>query len=228
MKPQHLKWPFSRYEKKLQILDGVWYVPLLPKEPPADFVFPGWEALFGNANPIHVEYCSGNGAWIADRAEADPSTNWVAIERKFDRVRRIWSKAKNRGVQNLFIICGEGFRVTHHFFPGGSIQQVYINFPDPWPKTRHFKNRIIQTPFVQEISRILKPDGGLTLVTDDAPFSSWSLKIVLSDATFDSLHPEPYFTTSLEGYGSSTFEKLWRENGRTIRYHQFKKRHLCG
>jgi tRNA (guanine-N7-)-methyltransferase len=224
MKPEDLKSPFTWDERHVVISDRIWYVPDQCSTY-ADFTFPGWNHpdLFGNPNPVKVEYCSGNGAWIADKAERDPSTNWVAIERKFERVRKIWSKVKNRNLSNLLIICGEGYNITTRYFLPDSVNEIFINFPDPWPKKRHAKNRIIQMPFVSEMLRTLKPRGSITFVTDDSDFSEWTIKMVLQDPGFVSSYPEPYYVTDHPEYGTSYFEQLWRDKGKIIRYHQFCK-----
>lgn len=234
MKPEDLIPPFKKEERRTYIYDGVWYIP--PKIDPRacrshpsseehPFLFPGWhgDTLFGNSNPIHVEYCSGNGAWIAERAMASPDINWVAVEKKFDRVRKIWSKKKNFNIANLIVICGEAEEATERFFPASSIAKVYINFPDPWPKLRHTKNRLIHPTFVVELWRILQSGGSVHFVTDDRPYSDWFIEMMPKHAPFVSQYPAPYFAEDEPGYGSSYFESLWREKGRTILFHQYVK-----
>lgn len=225
MRPEDLKSPFSWNERHVTLHDRVWYVP--PHCNPEDnFVFPGWESpdFFGNSNPVKIEYCSGNGAWIAEKAAAHPEINWVAIERKFARTRKIWSKIKNLNLSNLLIICGEGYNVTNRYFPAGSVSEIFINFPDPWPKNRHAKNRIIQKPFVSLMQHTLKPQGTLTFVTDDANFSEWTIDILSQDSGFEMGYPAPYYITEHAEYGTSYFDQLWREKGKLIRYHQFRKK----
>lgn len=225
MRPENLKSPFSWEERRVIIQDRVWFVPDY-FDRYEEFTFPGWTHpdLFGNDNPICVEYCSGNGAWIAGKALANPNINWVAIEKKFVRARKIWSKAKNLKLQNLFVICAEGYNVTSRYFPPGTISDIYINFPDPWPKNKHAKHRIIQPIFVEELSRILKKDCCMTFVTDDPPYSQWTIDTLLSSPNFRSVYPAPYFITDEQCYGTSYFDQLWREKGRTIHYHKFCKK----
>lgn len=227
MKPHELKSPFKWKDRKVLIHDRVWYVPD-QYEDFASFSFPGWSdpLIFDQAKPVCLEYCSGNGSWIAEKAQAYPEFNWVAIERKFERVRRIWSKVKNFNLSNLLTVCGEGHRMTRHYVPDASVQAVYINFPDPWPKTRHRKNRIVQVPFVNEVFRILQPGGVLTMVTDDAPYSQWMINILRKSPGFESEFPEPYFISEYPSYGTSFFEDLWRQKGKTIHYHAFRKTEL--
>lgn len=228
MRPEHLKSPFTWKTRTILIKDRIWYVPDYYNhyEMYDEFVFPGWQHpdIFENSNPICIEYCSGNGAWIAEKAKANPHLNWVAVERKFIRVKKIWSKIQNMQLNNLFVICGEGYKVTNHYFPDQSFQEVYINFPDPWPKCRHAKNRIVQPKFVKEMSRVLKTGGIATLVTDDPDYSNEMIQVMGGESSFSSLYTDPFYRTQLENYGSSYFEDLWREQGKHIRYHQYSKR----
>lgn len=224
MKPEDLKPPYSRDERRTVIHDSVWYV-VQRAATPEIFTFPGWEHpdLFGNANPVHVEYCSGNGAWIAAKAIAHPEINWVAVERKFERVKKIWSKIKNHQLKNLIVVAGEAYETTRRFIPEGSVSAIYINFPDPWPKKRHAKHRLIQVPFVEEMWRILTPDTHLMFVTDDVPYSDWFIEVVGQHGKFSSSFPLPYYVTDESDYGTSYFDQLWRSKGRSIRYHRFSK-----
>lgn len=222
MKPADLKFPFRSWgQGHVCIQDKVWYVPECESTIP--FTFLGWNQpeLFGNDNPIHLEYCSGNGAWIANRAEQNPHINWVALEMKFCRVRKIWSKIKNFNLSNLVVICGEGLHTTKNYFPSHGIDQVFINFPDPWPKRRHAKNRIIQPHFTSELQRILRPGGRVTFVTDDADYSTWTIKTFQNSPGFASVYPEPFYVHESADYGTSYFEDLWRSKGKMIYYHQF-------
>lgn len=225
MKPEDLIPPFPKSERKIVIHDRVWYLPD-PHLAENNFIFPGWHHpdLFSNTNPVCIEYCSGNGAWIAAQAQAHPEINWVAIEKKFMRVRKIWSKIKNLELNNLIVVCGEAFRATHTQFPSACAADVFINFPDPWPKKRHAKHRLIQPLFVQELARILQTDKRVTFVTDDPDYSQEVIGVFLSDASFRSHYPAPFFSTDENHYGTSYFEELWRSKGKTIRYHRFLKK----
>lgn len=224
MKPADLKSPFRWEQRQIIIEDRVWYVPdqHLSDKP---FEFPGWthEQTFSQDQPIYVEYCSGNGAWIADKAQKELHCNWVAIERKFDRARKIWSKIKNHELDNLLVVCGEGYKATQSFFPSESVEAAFINFPDPWPKKRHAKHRIVHPAFVQEVHRILKKGKTFTLVTDDESYSEIMIEVMCQNPGFESVFEAPYFVSEYSGYGSSYFEELWREKGKMIRYHVFRK-----
>lgn len=227
MKPADHKPPLSW--KSVQIQDRILHIP--GNCPDYDsFVFPGWNHpnLFGNHNPVNIEYCSGNGAWIAAKAAAHPNINWVAVEKKYPRVRKIWSKIKNHNLSNLFIICGEGYTATSKYIPSASISESFINFPDPWPKTRHHKHRIVRPEFVNELSRIFRGDGTLNFVTDDEEYSNWTIKVMQGMTGFSAVYSSPHYVTEDQEYGTSYFEDLWRDKGRTIRYHKFRKGSVAG
>lgn len=225
MKSLTLKCPFTWKERHVTIHDRVWYIPL-NCENYHEFKFDGWSNpdVFLNNNPIKIEYCSGNGEWIAARARQEANVNWVAVDLNFDRVKKIWKKIKQLPLNNLMIVCGDGRTLTEYYVPEASVQEVYINFPDPWPKQRHAKHRIVEEEFVKNVHRILKPGGIFTIATDDQDYSTLTINILNKCEGFESCHPAPYYTHELPNYGSSYFEDLWRRKGKVIYYHQFCKK----
>lgn len=224
MKSKDLKPPFDWNDREVLIHDRIWYVPLRHNNE-KEFEFPGWESeeMFGNANPIHVEYCSGNGGWIVEKAINNPNINWVGVEMKFHRVSKIWAKIKNFNIPNLIVVCGEGCNATRKYFPAKTVSKAFINFPDPWPKNKHAKHRLVQGEFSEQVARILGDEGTFTLVTDDFDYSDQMIKILHRSGKFQSEYPEPHYRTDIENYGKSYFEELWRSKNRVIRFHEFRK-----
>ncbi len=225
MKPSDHKVPIARTEGKTVIHDHICHF-TKSINPTCRFEFPAWDHpdIFGNHNPIKIEFCSGNGQWIAQRAASDPTTNWVAVEMKLERTRKIWCKIKNLKLDNLFIINGEGEFASRNYLPKNSVQEIFINFPDPWPKRHHARHRLVKPSFVQAIAELLTDQGSVTIVTDDLSYSEWTLKIFKNSPDFICNLPFPHRTTEWPGYGDSYFDSLWREKGRTILYHHFHKR----
>lgn len=224
MKPSDYKYPFKSGDYRVLLKDGAFFVPLFrEKEDP--FVFPGWNAaaVFGNKNKVFVEYCSGNGAWIASKALENKEINWVAVERKFDRVQKIISKRVNHNLNNLLVLCGEGYNATQKYFPSKSIEEIFVNFPDPWPKKRHWKNRIINQEMIKEFHRILSEKGVTTFVTDDDEYARVMVEEMIASKLFSPLFKDPYYVEELQGYGNSYFEELWRSQGKKIKYIRFER-----
>lgn len=222
-KSKEFRPPFYFEDRRILVRDKIWYVPEHFYDWDS-FTFPGWTSpeFFEKEQPIHLEYCSGNGTWIADKAEKFPQYNWVAVEKRYDRVAKIWAKIHTKKLKNLICIFGEGFQTTKHYVPTASVSQIYINFPDPWPKRCHHKHRLMQAPFVDEMCRILTPEGELLLVTDDPTYSTLSTALLRAHPKLASLHEEVPYLEELPGYGTSYFDDLWRKKGKTIRYHRYK------
>ena len=225
MKPKNLKSPFSWDERKVLLKDKVLFVPDYYQDYQG-FTFPDWadDEVFGNEKPICIEYCSGNGRWIAEKAQKMPDYNWVAIEKRFDRTRKIWSKIKNHNLDNLFVMSGMGQIITKYYISDNSVDMVFVNFPDPWPKAKHAKHRIIQENFISDIARILKPKGSITLVTDDDTYRDQIIDTLNGNSDFMSEYPDPFFKYVDENYGDSYFRDLWERLGRNINYMKFIKK----
>jgi tRNA (guanine-N7-)-methyltransferase len=225
MKPEDLKSPFKWDERHVAVHDRVWYVPSRCVDYNA-FAFPGWRSsdFFEKDQPVVVEYCCGNGAWIAAKAQQFPDMNWLGVERRFERVRKVWSKVKNLNLPNLMVLCGEALQSTQLYFPAQSVSEIYVNFPDPWPKKRHAKNRLLQGEFILQLKRILNSSGRVVVATDDAPYSDQLIQEFADSGVFHSAFSDPSYVTDWPDYGDSYFDALWREKGRTIRYHRFELR----
>ncbi len=219
MKPKDLKLPFKWEERRPAMGDQIFFIPKHFYQH-VGYGFPSSASLFGNDHPLKVEYCSGNGSWIIERALEDRGSNYLAVEMRFDRARKIWSKLKNRGLSNLFVICGEAATFTSHYLPGGSVSEVFINFPDPFPKRRQAKHRLIGPHFLSQLERVMRPQGKLTFVTDDLPYLELATASFLEQGGFLALFDPPHFVDQIPHYGSSFFDELWRSKGRKIFYFQ--------
>lgn len=209
--------PFEWQDRKTVVINGLLYIPSYYHD---HHQFKE-RAFFDNSNPIHIEYCSGNGEWIIDRAKKNPTINFIAVEMKFDRARKIWVKMHNENVKNLFIVMGEAYIFSKHYLEDSSIQDVFINFPDPWPKKKHEKNRLISEVFIEEIARIMKKNGSITLVTDDVSYLNQMIESFLKNKDFTPAYEKPYFIKNLQDFGYSYFDNLFRQRNKDINYLKF-------
>lgn len=163
-----------------------------------------------------VEFCSGNGSWIEQRASLAPDCHWIAVEHRLDRAHKIWLRQQKSGLSNLTVACAEASFFCRLQLPIKSVEQCFINFPDPWPKARHAKHRLLKVPFLRQLSSVLIPSGHLFISTDDIE-SLNRLQVALDEeGSFHyQLHrfsPDQPF----EQYGTSYFETLWRSKGKSI------------
>jgi tRNA (guanine-N7-)-methyltransferase len=125
-----------------------------------------WRALFGNDHPVELEIGSGKGTFLTEQSKARPEVNFFGIE----WARWFWRYASDRlrraGCTNARTVRAEAGFFLNEFVPAGSIDVLHIYFPDPWPKARHHKRRLIQPKFVPVIARVLRSGGRLQVVTD--------------------------------------------------------------
>ncbi|MBS0623140.1 MAG: tRNA (guanine(46)-N(7))-methyltransferase TrmB [Verrucomicrobia bacterium] len=219
MKPEDLKPLFPRQHPAVIYQDRFLSFPRHVKE---SFVLPSWNEIFVHQQPIYVEYCSGNGHWITEQAQACPHLNWIAVELQFERARKIWAKRENLKLDNLLIVCAEACYFTQHYLPSASIHGVFIHFPDPWPKRRHAKHRLIQPSFLEQVTRVAAPDAEFLFVSDDFSYIEQTLSLLSPMKEWKHCFDAPYFIEQQE-YGSSTFALLWQQMGRSFRLTKFKR-----
>ncbi len=219
VKAKEFRIPFTWEERRIMIEDGVWFMP--PAMPHDPFQFTGWDLLFKKQQPIKVEYCSGNGSWIVEKAMAHPEYNWLAVEKDFERTRLIWARAKNAKLDNFATAFAEGVELTRRFFPSSSVSEIFVNFPDPWPKRRHAKHRLIRREFVEELARIIPSKGTACLVTDNEEYSAIMIEEMLQNPNFTSENGPPHYIEADTSYGTSYFDALFRSQNKKIRLHRF-------
>lgn len=219
MKPKDLIFPFIEKEKRVffDVFNRICYIPprVQKEELSKDF-----KELFLKDSPCHLEIGSGNGEWVCEKALLEPDKIWFALEMRFDRVRKIWSKMKNHHIQNLWILCGLAEDILSDYIPRRVLDHISINFPDPWPKKRHAKNRLIQSPFLDCLALALKNEGTLDLLTDDENYFQ-QMKEVCSASSFEKIALfEDTFCP--KRYGSSYFMRLWQEKQKNFYFLKYK------
>lgn len=217
MKPKDLWIPCCFENRRPLIIQRLLYIPL-NYDKHQKFSSLNFERIFPRKQPAAIEYCSGNGQWIIEKAKQNPQVNWIAVEKRLDRVRKIWAKMHNDGLGNLFVVFSEAETFTKYYLKEEQISFVFINFPDPWPKQKHAKHRLIQKDFLSDLAKVLNRSGEITLVTDDEKYKDQMIKTFQNAEPFHSLYPSPFYQTKLETYGSSFFENLWKSKGRNIFY----------
>ncbi len=151
-------------------------------ETPFDFV-----ALFGRRAPVHVEIGFGNGESLAAMAAAHPESDYLGIEVHRPGVGVLLRRAAVEGLANLRVLSMDAREVFERRIPDGSLAAVYLFFPDPWPKKRHHKRRLLQAEFVSLVQRKLAPGGVFHLATDWQDYAEHMLAVLSQAAGFDNV-----------------------------------------
>lgn len=129
---------------------------------------------FKDKKPLHVEIGSGKGQFIHEMAKRHPENNYIAIE-KFDSVIvKILDKVLVEPLKNLYLVRMDAETILECFNPH-SIDKIYLNFSDPWPKVRHEKRRLTHEEFLKQYERIMVPGGILEFKTDNRKLYEYSL-----------------------------------------------------
>lgn len=208
MKPQDLKYPFQSGSYYSTISQGVLFIPKRLQ----DHYLHDFSSYFNVGGKVFIEFCSGNGEWIVQKALEFPDIFWIAVEMKFDRVQKIWSKMHNHGVKNLLIIHGDAREAARYYIPENIASQFFINFPDPWPKSYHAKNRLITEEFLELLSRLGKKNAALVFVTDDQDYLELAGPLLQKSPYWGNIEISPFS----EEYGDSFFYRLWKSKGKSI------------
>jgi tRNA (guanine-N7-)-methyltransferase len=146
-------------------------IPFPSVSAPLDF-----PVVFGNDKPVTVEIGFGMGAAAAEIAAANPDKNYLGIEVHRPGIGRILWTIEQRELQNIRIIEHDAVEVLEKIMPDRSIAAFHIFFPDPWPKKRHHKRRLITRPFTDLLARKLAARGYLYMVTDWTDYAEWALR----------------------------------------------------
>ena len=125
-----------------------------------------WREIFGNSHPIHIEIGMGKGKFIHTMAKEHPEINYVGIEKYSSVLLRALQKMAQEELPNLKFLRMDAEDITGVFGPG-EVDQIYLNFSDPWPKDRHAKRRLPSREFLARYDVILRRGGRLEFKTDN-------------------------------------------------------------
>ena len=126
------------------------------------------EKIFGRKAPLHVDLGCGDGSFLFALAERLPARNFLGIERLRGRIRSSARKVAN--LENVRLLQIESSYAVRYLLPAGSVETFYLLFPDPWPKRRHHRRRIVTPDFLKSVHTALVKDGLIYIATDDVEY----------------------------------------------------------
>ena len=136
--------------------------------------------LMPEAREVWLEIGFGGGEHLAEQAARHPDTLLLGAEPFLNGAASALRHLDERGLSNVRLHVGDA-RDLLAALPDASLQRIFILFPDPWPKTRHHKRRLVQRAFVEDLTRVLAPGGRLRFATDWADYADWSLQRLRAD-----------------------------------------------
>jgi tRNA (guanine-N7-)-methyltransferase len=141
-------------------------------------------ALFGNTHPVTVEIGFGNGATLAAMAEAAPERNWLGIEVHRPGIGHVLLEIERRELRNLRVLRHDAVELLTHGLAPASVAAVHLFFPDPWPKRRHHKRRILNPQLVAVLAQVLQRGGVFHAATDWEPYAAQMLETLEAAANW--------------------------------------------
>lgn len=140
--------------------------------------------IFGRSAPLTLEIGFGNGASLAQMAAALPGRDFIGIEVHRPGVGKLLQRLEQENLQNVRLICHDAVEVLQQMLPAASLDRMQIFFPDPWPKKRHHKRRLIQPEFVDLLATGICSGGLLHLATDWENYAEHILEVLTDSADF--------------------------------------------
>lgn len=132
-----------------------------------------FESLFRNQNPVIMEIGYGMGEASWQIAQANPNINYLGVEVHMPGVGKLMARLNEFSIVNMKLIERDVMEVFHYMIMDSSLDGIHLFFPDPWPKKRHFKRRIINQRFLKEVAVKIKPEGFIHIATDWVPYAEW-------------------------------------------------------
>ena len=133
------------------------------------------QAIFGRRAPLRLEIGFGHGRFLSQMAAAHPDENFLGIEAQPIRVTKTAHWSNKRGADNVRLICGDANRLLSRIIPAASVHRLYILFPDPWPKQRHRRRRLVNRRFLLALTRCVAPGGRFIFASDTHNYAMQTL-----------------------------------------------------
>lgn len=172
--------------------------------------------LFGNDHPVTLEIGFGNGDSLAEIAAAEPNRNFLGIEVHRPGVGHLLRVIEERGLTNLRVVNHDAVEVLRGAIGNGTLERVFLFFPDPWHKRRHNKRRILQPEFVSELERVLRPGGIFHAATDWEEYAGQMMEVLSSAQGFRNLAGSGQFSPRPDYRALTRFERRGQRLGHGV------------
>jgi len=188
----------------------------------------GWEAIFAPdlAPPLRMvlEIGFGRGEFLVDLAARAPERAHVGVERSWKRVLKLARRLARSELANVRLVHGSGEEVVREVVAPASLEAVWINFSDPWPKKRHHRRRLIQPPLVAALAERLVPGGLLHVATDDRAYAEHVDAVLAAEPRLENAYEPLPWLPEVPGRTPTAYERAWRAEGRPLHFWAYRPR----
>ncbi len=195
---------------------------------PARVAAEGWESIFApDLRPplrMVVELGFGRGEYLMHLAENDPDAAHVGVEVSRKRVLKMARRLARTPLRNVRLLNATGEQVVRELLRPASVEAVWINFSDPWPKKRHHRRRLVQAGLVADIAERLVPGGTLYVATDDPVYAEHIDTTLAAEARLENAYAPRSWLPEVPGRKPTAYELEWRAEGRPLHFWAYRRR----
>ena len=184
---------------------------------------PKWGDIFGNEHPLALEIGCGVGDFVVQMAALHPDWNFIALDFYNKGCLKTCKRIDKAGLVNVRVLRVEARSFIEACILPGSLRGVIINCPDPWPKMRHRKRRLVNTGFVAYLSSFMLPEADFYFATDFVDYGLDVSEFMAVQEGFENALAPDAFRHELEGYPVSKYMRRFLNEGKPIYYVHYKK-----
>lgn len=162
--------------------------------------------------PLEVDLGCGDGSFLLEMARQHPERDFLGVERLLGRVRKVCKKIARQQLHNARVLRLESRYVSEWLLPEAAVSRLHLLCPDPWPKLRHHRRRLVQVEFLDAVKRALVPGGEFLFMTDHEEYFQWAAGKVAEHGGFERLewNEDSFF------YPKTDFQQLWESEGKSM------------
>jgi tRNA (guanine-N7-)-methyltransferase len=184
---------------------------------------PAWADIFGNENPIALEIGCGIGDFIAKTAEAAPNRNFIAIDYYNKGCDSTCRRLGRAGINNVRVLRVEAREFIAGYIPENSLAALYINCPDPWPKKRHRKRRLVNSGFMEFVRGYLRPGADFFFATDFEDYGEDVAAFMSKQPGYMNMLAPDLSRFELADYHRSKYMLKFMAEGKQIHFVHYRK-----
>jgi tRNA (guanine-N7-)-methyltransferase len=178
--------------------------------------------IFGNDHPLEIDLGCGDGSFLIEMAQHYPERNFLGVERLLGRVRGVCKRIQELGLTNARVLRLESQYTLEYLLEPRSVFRLHLLCPDPWPKARHHKRRLVQQEFLQILQKALSPGGEFLFKTDHPEYFEWVLEEI---ELFNKNNPDspfrdkPWHEAGEQDkffYAKTDFQRHWEAEGKEM------------
>lgn len=168
--------------------------------------------IFPGGRPLEIDLGCGDGSFLIDMAAHHPKRDFLGVERLLGRVKKVAKRITKRELPNAKVLRLESRYTVEWLFPPASVSRLHLLCPDPWPKAKHHRRRLVQQDFLTALLGVLEPGGEFLFMTDHEEYFAWACEEVERFGRFELLewNADSFF------YPKTDFQRQWEAEGKSM------------